>query len=219
MFFIVDTRTNECINIFEDNINWFDHDTFIRVDEPLGEIGLIYNGPGLGWTDNRPPPDPKPEITNEQKWEKIRAARDLALLDTDWTILPDAKISQPMKYLFWNYRQALRDITLQPDPDNIVWPEYPTEPDDADTNPVYYPLTGRQLRLGLVFAGISTQTVVSAIQGIQDAQQKEVAQIWWEFSNEIHFDHPMRLTLTQLLGIPENNVIAMWLNAAKNIAP
>lgn len=124
-----------------------------------------------------------------------------------------------MKYLFWNYRQALRDITLQPDPDNIVWPEYPTEPDDADTNPVYYPLTGRQLRLGLVFAGISTQTVVSAIQGIQDAQQKEVAQIWWEFSNEIHFDHPMRLTLTQLLGIPENNVIAMWLNAAKNIAP
>ena len=57
----------------------------------------------------------------EVQWGKIRALRDAKLRETDWTELPDAPTSDAHSKRA--YRQALRDITNQPDPYNIVWPE------------------------------------------------------------------------------------------------
>jgi hypothetical protein len=56
------------------------------------------------------------------QWNLIRKQRNRLLTECDWTQLPDA----PVEPTVWSvYRQALRDITLQEDPFNIVWPEKP----------------------------------------------------------------------------------------------
>lgn len=67
------------------------------------------------WIDPRTP---------ETEWPLIRYKRDTLLEKCDWTQLPDVPLLT--KEVWAVYRQALRDITLQPDPFNIVWPESPT---------------------------------------------------------------------------------------------
>ena len=54
---------------------------------------------------------------------KARADRMPGLQSTDWTQLADVPAETREK--FATYRQALRDITKQPDMRNIVWPERP----------------------------------------------------------------------------------------------
>lgn len=58
----------------------------------------------------------------EQQWSVVRAERNAKLAASDWTQLPDT----PVDAAAWaTYRQALRDITDQEDPFNILWPEQP----------------------------------------------------------------------------------------------
>lgn len=57
-------------------------------------------------------------MTNE---EAIAAERYRRNLETDWTQLPDVPESDQVSWR--EYRQQLRDITLQPDPFSLVWPE------------------------------------------------------------------------------------------------
>ena len=61
-------------------------------------------------------------IRNDSQWAKVRADRNARLSFCDWTQLPDA----PVDSTVWaEYRQALRDITDQTDPFNIIWPQEP----------------------------------------------------------------------------------------------
>ena len=53
----------------------------------------------------------------------VRAERKHLLQASDWTQLPDVPLAT--KEAWAAYRQALRDVTLQPDPFNIVWPTPP----------------------------------------------------------------------------------------------
>jgi hypothetical protein len=56
-------------------------------------------------------------------WDFIRAERNGLLAACDWTQLPDASADAAA----WaTYRQALRDITTQTDPFDIVWPASPS---------------------------------------------------------------------------------------------
>lgn len=56
------------------------------------------------------------------QWSVVRNERNTRLASCDWTQLPDA----PVDAAAWaEYRQALRDITEQADPFNIVWPTEP----------------------------------------------------------------------------------------------
>ena len=58
----------------------------------------------------------------EAQWTSVRNQRNAKLAACDWTQLPDA----PVDATDWAaYRQELRDITNQPDPFNIVWPQEP----------------------------------------------------------------------------------------------
>lgn len=66
------------------------------------------------WIDPRTP---------EAEWSLVRAERNRRLQETDWTQLHD--VPSAAKEEWAAYRQALRDITEQPDPFNIVWPEPP----------------------------------------------------------------------------------------------
>lgn len=61
-----------------------------------------------------------------QQWSNVRAARNQRLVSCDWTQLPDAPLTAAQTADWAEYRQALRDVTTQPDPFNIVWPVKPS---------------------------------------------------------------------------------------------
>jgi len=56
----------------------------------------------------------------EGKWNRAREHREKLLADTDWSQGADVPSSLKAKYA--TFRQALRDITDQSDPDDITWP-------------------------------------------------------------------------------------------------
>lgn len=61
------------------------------------------------------------EAPNAQ-WSIVRQERNAMLISSDWTQLPDAPVNAPA----WaEYRQSLRDITLQADPFSVIWPTAP----------------------------------------------------------------------------------------------
>lgn len=63
------------------------------------------------------------QLPKDQAVHNVRADRSERLADCDWTQLPDAPVDRGA----WaNYRQALRDVTVQPGfPWNVQWPESP----------------------------------------------------------------------------------------------
>lgn len=64
-------------------------------------------------------------LDSEREWLKVRRDRDHLLAATDWVVLRAADTGQPVPPEWLAYRQALRDITEQPDPLNIEWPVAP----------------------------------------------------------------------------------------------
>ena len=55
------------------------------------------------------------------KWESVRKQRNQKLAETDYLALGDNTLSTAMK----KYRQDLRDVPSQADPDDITWPTKP----------------------------------------------------------------------------------------------
>ena len=55
------------------------------------------------------------------KWENVRSQRNQKLAETDYLALSDNTLSSDME----KYRQDLRDVPTQSDPDNITWPVAP----------------------------------------------------------------------------------------------
>ena len=76
-----------------------------------------------------------PELTDEQRaemdairhrdvpWARVRNRRNNMLKDLDWTQGMDVPTAIREKWA--TYRQALREVTNQPDPENITWPTRP----------------------------------------------------------------------------------------------
>lgn len=60
-----------------------------------------------------------------EQWKVIRSERDGKLFSCDWTQLDDVPLTAEQVQQWRTYRQALRDITTQPDPFNITWPTPP----------------------------------------------------------------------------------------------
>lgn len=59
-------------------------------------------------------------------WDIIRESRNLLLLESDWTVLPDSPLSEEKKQEWKTYRQSLRDITENfSDTNTIIWPSKP----------------------------------------------------------------------------------------------
>mgnify|MGYP001276364682 CR=1 FL=1 len=64
------------------------------------------------------------ELVADEPMNRLRQARNLKLLDTDWWASSDLTMTQKQK----DYRQALRDITKSyTSLDDVVWPSVPTE--------------------------------------------------------------------------------------------
>ena len=64
------------------------------------------------------------EIENlkQSEWAAVRQKRNQILQETDWIILKAMESGEGVDNDFVIYRQALRDLTRQQDPFNIVWP-------------------------------------------------------------------------------------------------
>lgn len=57
---------------------------------------------------------------------KIKQKRDQLLQESDWIVVKATEEGKPVPEEWKTYRQALRDVTSQPEyPKNIVWPQKP----------------------------------------------------------------------------------------------
>jgi hypothetical protein len=60
-----------------------------------------------------------------EQWIVVRGQRLHKLRASDWSVLSDVPMTAEKKVEWETYRQALRDVTTQPDPFNITWPTPP----------------------------------------------------------------------------------------------
>ena len=101
-----------------------DNDTVVNIavsDSPLAE-NWISSGTALIGDNYSNGTFITPSQDLNAQWAEVRKQRNALLAACDWTQLPDSPVDQS---LWVEYRQALRDITLQANPFDIVWPEYP----------------------------------------------------------------------------------------------
>ena len=61
-----------------------------------------------------------------QKWKNQREIRDNLLSQTDWVVTKAFETGGTVSDDWKTYRQALRDVPTQSDPDNITWPTKPS---------------------------------------------------------------------------------------------
>lgn len=58
-------------------------------------------------------------------WEAVINKRNDLLIASDWVVTKATERNESVSAAWMEYRQALRDITQQADPWNLVWPELP----------------------------------------------------------------------------------------------
>lgn len=92
---------------------------YIEVDEnlPITE-GKVINGAFV--------PDSPKEKTEEEKWQDIKYERKQRLDETDWIIIQAQEAGTPVRQVWLDYRQYLRDIPeMFENADDVVWPIAP----------------------------------------------------------------------------------------------
>lgn len=97
-----------------------DHRDKVETVDPFEKDGKWYTTKVTAYVDDTPAP------TTEEKWNNVRNVRNQKLKDTDWTRMDDVDITDSKKEEYKTYRQALRDITKQADPDKVTWPTEPS---------------------------------------------------------------------------------------------
>ena len=91
------------------NIKWSDKKTKVTVNDV--EIETHFTGDDSA----------KEARLLADKWANVRSERNRKLAETDYLALSDNTLATNMK----TYRQELRDVPKQSDPDNITWPTKP----------------------------------------------------------------------------------------------
>lgn len=86
----------------------------------------------------------------------------------------------------------------------------PVLPYEPPPPPPLPPLSARQLRLGLVAAGIMPSQVDTAIAEIQDANDRAIAEIEWEYATQFERDHPLIDQVGAALGLTPEQIDDMW---------
>lgn len=94
-------------------------------DVVTGQVFVIEGNEVVQYEQIRPKTET--EIENEITilWQNIRNERNGLLMESDWTQLSDSPLTLEQKTEWSEYRQQLRNITLQTDPNNIIWPTKP----------------------------------------------------------------------------------------------
>jgi len=66
------------------------------------------------------------ELLNAVPLRKLREARNIKLLETDWIVTKSIETSQPISQEWLTYRQSLRDITENyTSLNDVIWPNKP----------------------------------------------------------------------------------------------
>ena len=60
-----------------------------------------------------------------EKWKRVRLRRDRMLNDSDWVVTKATETGVTVSSAWKTYRQKLRDVPSQSDPDDITWPTKP----------------------------------------------------------------------------------------------
>ena len=60
-----------------------------------------------------------------EKWKDVRSQRDRLLNETDWVVTKATETGETVTSAWKTYRQKLRDVPSQSDPDDITWPTKP----------------------------------------------------------------------------------------------
>jgi hypothetical protein len=82
----------------------------------------------LEWEQREVPQSlPDPRLLFPQQWRAVREQRDALMAKTDWRVVRATEMGEPLSQTWRDYRQALRDITLQDNPFELVWPQEPQE--------------------------------------------------------------------------------------------
>jgi len=63
-------------------------------------------------------------------WFEVRSIRDKLIAATDWRAVRAGETGEILSESWCEYRQALRDITKQSDPFNVIWPSPPSTPSE-----------------------------------------------------------------------------------------
>jgi len=93
-------------------------------------MNKIVNGVLVAMTDAEIAEFNASKATDDQiiahKWQNQREIRNNLLSQSDWVVTKASETGVAVSDDWKTYRQALRDITLQSDPDNITWPTKPS---------------------------------------------------------------------------------------------
>ena len=87
----------------------------------LSWLGEAYND--MGWVEvGDAPAGPAVSSAADLAWDRAKKM----LADSDWSMLPDVPMTSGTKAAWIEYRQALREVRLQPGfPNDINWPKIP----------------------------------------------------------------------------------------------
>jgi hypothetical protein len=85
---------------------------------PVAEVSVSGDDINTITWENGTPPIPKeqilaiiPQVELDMAMETLRAKRNKALVDSDWTILGDVPLNPAIKSAWMNYRTLLRNLT------------------------------------------------------------------------------------------------------------
>lgn len=98
-------------------------------------------------------------------------------------------------------------------------PEEESAADAAEASansPANFPLSMRQLRLGLLGAGFPVDFIATTIAGIADNAERAAATIWYEETSTVEWGHAITQALITQAGLTTEQASAMWM-AAKDL--
>lgn len=104
------------------------HEVDVDVDELTASGHIEGNNYHLSWDGSSVSADDDAKATYQtaEKWKDIRSQRDALLSDTDWVVVKAKETGGNVSAAWKKYRQDLRDVPTQSDPDKITWPTKPS---------------------------------------------------------------------------------------------
>lgn len=97
---------------------------------------------------------------------------------------------------------SLEEAPPPPDPDPL------TPEEERAAMPT---LTARELRRGLIKAGIDPEIVADQLRGIPDETQRRLALVDWEYATQFERMHPLIGQVSMVLDLTDEQIDAMWL--------
>jgi hypothetical protein len=90
-----------------------------------GDIAVFPESPGVNYLFNWDTKNWEPSNDFTAQWLLVWQKQRSLLNASDWIVIRAVDTNMAVPAAWATYRQALRDITNQPDPFNIVWPVAP----------------------------------------------------------------------------------------------